>query len=409
MSTLPANRSLFREPDFLRLWLAGFVAFSVRWLEILVFGVFTYRQADSAFLVAGMIMLRLLPMALFGLPFGAYAARMSRRLGLLVSFAVLALVSTTLAIIAALDQLAIWHLALAALINGVAWAGDNPLRRGLIGDVVGPLRMGRAMALDVGSSHACRLLGPALGGFLLARHGMASVFMLITCLYAIALFAMALLQYTEVARDRSPMSLRSMLATGLSTARESPRLAGALWITLIFNVFGWPVLSMVPVIGQDRLGLDAEGIGLLASMDGGGALVGAFLLSLLSRPQWYGRLYVGGISVFLVMLPLFAMSEHAIGAGAALLILGVGSSAFSVMQATIVFISAPADRRVQAMGLLTMCIGMGPIGFLQLGWLAEWLGAPTAAVCSAMTGLVLLGLSWPWWRACWRNEQPPDA
>jgi hypothetical protein len=61
------------------------------------------------------------------------------------------------------------------------------------------------------------------------------------------------------------------------------------------------------------------------------------------------------------------------------------------------------------MGLLTMCIGVGPLGFLMLGWLAEALGASAAAVVSAVVGLVVLGVTWRWWRACWWEEKPREA
>ena len=58
---------------------------------------------------------------------------------------------------------------------------------------------------------------------------------------------------------------------------------------------------------------------------------------------------------------------------------------------------------MQAMGVLTMCIGTGPVGFLLLGWLAEWLGASVASVVSAVVGLLALAASWRWWQACWRE------
>ena len=87
-------------------------------------------------------------------------------------------------------------------------------------------------------------------------------------------------------------------------------------------------------------------------------------------------------------------------------------SAFGVMQATLVFVASPPARRAQAMGLLTMCIGTGPIGFLMLGWLAERVGAPAAVAISAAAGLAVLAATWRWWpgttrrcpgttRACW--------
>ena len=63
--TSPSTGSLFRDGDFRRLWAIGLISFLVRWLEILVFGIFVYQQTGSAFMVASMTMLRLLPLALF--------------------------------------------------------------------------------------------------------------------------------------------------------------------------------------------------------------------------------------------------------------------------------------------------------------------------------------------------------
>ena len=395
---------LLLDADFRRLWTTGLVVFLVRWMEILVFGVFAYQQTGSAFTVASLTMLRLLPLALFGVPLGALAARVPRRTGLVVMLGILSAMAAVLLVMASADRLVVWHLGAASFVNGLIWAADNPMRRGLIGDIAGLRRMGSAMALDVGASNASRLAGPGLGGMLLAHSGMPAVFTLVTVLYLGALVAVLRLRERRVPQDSSKPSLLETLAAGFDAARASPRLAGTLWVTVLFNLFGWPVLSMVPVIGQDRLGLEAGGIGLLASMDGVGTLLGAFALAALSRPTIYGRLYIGGVALFLATLPLFALSTHPLAAAAALLVVGIGQSAFSVMQATIVFVAAPAERRMQAMGVLTMCIGVGPLGFLMLGWLAERLGAPSAAVISAVAGLATLAITWRWWQACWRDR-----
>ena len=366
---------LLRDPDFLRLWSIGLIVSLVRWLEILVFGV----------------------------PFGALAARISRRQGLAGMLSILTATALVLLFMAASERLAVWHLGVASFIGGLVWAADNPVRRAMMGDVAGPARMGNAMAFDVGASNASRLLGPAAGGLLLAHFGMSAVFGLVVLLHVVGILALLHLRERVLPREPVKSPILATVAAGFLAARDNPRLAGALWITIVFNLFGWPVLSMVPVIGQDRLDLAAAGIGLLASMDGVGSLLGALALARLARPAIQGRLYVCGLTLFLAMLPLFALSTHPFWAAAALLVVGIGQSAFSIMQATIVFVAAPVERRMQAMGLLTMCIGTGPVGFLMLGWLAERLGASHAAVISCLAGLASLAVTWPWWRECWRD------
>ena len=109
----PASRPawLIDSADFWRLWFVGLVVFVVRWVETVAVGVFVYQHTGSAFIVAMMTMLRLLPMGLFGAFIGAIAERMERRTTLIVVVASMVITSLALAILAHLHLLAVWHLA----------------------------------------------------------------------------------------------------------------------------------------------------------------------------------------------------------------------------------------------------------------------------------------------------------
>src|SRR5438874_10401632 len=104
--------------DFRRLWIVGLVASGVRWLEILVVGVFVYQHTGSAFAVALMTMLRSLPMALFGALIGALADRVERKQALIGVVLLMLTTSLCLAVLAYTGQLAVWHLAVASFCNG---------------------------------------------------------------------------------------------------------------------------------------------------------------------------------------------------------------------------------------------------------------------------------------------------
>src|SRR5437763_13600539 len=113
---------LLANRDFRLLWAIGFVVFSVRWLEMIVVGVFVYQHTQSAFTVALMTMLRMLPMALFGAVVGAVAERIERRIALAAVVLAMLVTSLSLAVLAYTGSLAVWHLAVASFCNGVAWA-----------------------------------------------------------------------------------------------------------------------------------------------------------------------------------------------------------------------------------------------------------------------------------------------
>ncbi|MBB5688114.1 MFS transporter [Roseomonas alkaliterrae] len=396
--TEPAWRALFREADFRRLWTAGLCVFVVRWLETLAIGVFAYNATGSAFVVAMLLMLRILPMGLFGAFLGAVAERMDRRAALLAVILSQVATSAAVALLALAGAVEVWHLALASFMNGIAWASDNPVRRAMIGQVAGLARMGVAMSVDVGTNNASRMAGPVLGGAVLAAIGLDGAFMLSVLLYIPAVVAVLRLPATPPARETAAPPVLASIAEGFGFLRREPRLVGTLLVTLLFNLFGWPFTAMIPVLGQDRLGLGPTGIGILASMDGIGAFLGAVAIALLARPGQYRAIYLGGTALYFAMLTVFALSRDPLLAGAALMLTGLGGAGFAIMQPTLVFLATPPEMRSRVLGLLSVCIGLGPAGFLLLGGLAELLGASAATAAMGLCGLAALALARPWWR-----------
>jgi len=389
--------NLLGVPDFRRILLVGLLVSVARWLEMLVIGVVVWQQTQSAFLVAMMTLLRLLPMGLFGAFLGVAADRVQRRSALILMLVVQGVLAAVLALLALLGTLAVWQLGIACFLGGMVWAADNPVRRMMLGEVVGTARMARAVSLDVVANNASRIAGPALGGTILAAAGLGPAFLLCVALYALAgLAALGLVhRSTVVAR---PGSVLRDMRDSFGLVLRTPGMAGVMIVTLIFNLFGWPASSMVPVIGQEQLRLGPDGVGLLAGMDGLGALLGAALLVPLVRPAWYRAIYVGGTALYCGMFVIFAATTLVLPAAFALLLVGVGSAAFAAMQATLVYTTAPPEMRSRALGVLSACIGLGLLGFLHLGLMAHWLGAPAATILVGLEGMAALLLTRRWWR-----------
>jgi len=260
------------------------------------------------------------------------------------------------------------------------------------------------MSVDVGTNNASRLLGPTLGGAILAGAGIAGAFWVSVALYAAALVAALAIRGRSPPREPASNGVLARIGEGWAAVRRDRRLAGTLLVTVVFNLFGWPFNSLVPVVGQEHLRLGPEAVGLLAGMDGAGALLGALLIAWLAPPSAYGRCYLGGIALYLASVALFALAPHPVAAGAALVLNGLGGSGFSIMQATLVYAAAPPELRSRVLGILSVCIGVGPVGFVHLGLLAEWLGPRAACVVSALEGLAALALTVRWWRGLWTGE-----
>ena len=184
--------------------------------------------------------------------------------------------------------------------------------------------------------------------------------------------------------------------------QKDPRLIGIFLITVIFNIFGWPYTSLIPVVATDYLLLIPKEVGLLASFEGLGGLAGAFLFAKYARPHWYGRIYVTAVVIYFVTMICYANSPWTPIAALFLFINGLGALGFAVMQTTLVYRVSPKELRVRLLGVLTTFIGTGPIGFLYLGFLADQFSPRVAIVALAVQGLIVLILTRRYWLLVFR-------
>ena len=392
-----ARRPLLKDPDFLRLWLAGACAATARWLEMLAVGIFVFEVTGSAFLVAAMLMLRMLPLALFGAWTAEMASRFDRRRVLLAVTGGLTVLSAVFAGLAFLGRLTVWHVAVGAFLTGIAWAMDFPVRRTLLADVAGAARLGAAMSLDTVASSGTRMAGPLLGGGLYAAAGMDGAFLLMAVVQGFAL--LILLGLPAAARHASARAAGAVgaLRTALSELRGLPAVQGVLAVTVVFNVWCFPVISMVPVLGAEQLRLGPFEVGVLASMEGLGSLLGAMGLAAFARHGQFRALFVLSVLLYLLVAVGFANATDALLAGTLLFVLGVSMAAFAAMQSTLMLLGAPDASRHRMMGLLSVFIGTGPIGFAHLGLLTAWLDTAVACTIVALEGLVALAVvAWKW-------------
>lgn len=397
-STLRENLRLLAERDFLRVWLVGALFGVMRWLEVVVIGVYVFDLTASPLLVSLMIVMRTLPLLLFGPVAGALGERFDRRTLVAGGMAMMVATSVTLAALAFLGVLAIWHLALGAFLGGILWSTDMPIRRALLGDIAGTERFGAAMALDTATNHATRMLGPSLGGLLLDGIGLHGAFVLGIGVYAAA--AVLAMRVPRAAATVSPpgWTMVANLAEGFRFMAGHRLLLATLVVTMIFNFWGFAFTALVPAIGRDDLRLSAFAIGILLSTEAFGALAASIVIAATGTAGMHVRVYFVGTLVFLVAVLGFSLSPWFALSLPILFVAGAGTSAFAVMQATIPFLVAPPGMRSRALGVVTLGIGIGPFGMLHVGLLADFIGAAPAVTVIAVEGLVALAaaaLVWP--------------
>jgi len=385
-------RALLASPSYLRLWLAGGFGNSMRWLEMLVAGIYTFDVTGSAFWVAVVTVARTLPMLLLGSLAGVVGEALDRKTLLLGGLLVMAASSATLCALAAEDAIRVWHIALGGIVAGTVWTTEMAVRRRMIGETMPAAHIGQAIALDSVTGSATRMIGPLLGGITFQAAGLTGAYALSTAAYLAAGLVVAGLAYRQETRRLDLARIPADLVEGLVIVWRHPIILGVVLITIITNVFAFSYAALIVPIGVGDYGVSPVLVGLLAAAEPLGAITSGLAMATgrlrMDRP----RMMISGSFLFLVALVATALAPWYALAFLLLLVGGLGTAAFSSMQSTLVLTNAPAAARSRILGIITVCIGTGPLGVLAIGALSDRLGASRAMLVMAAAGLAALAV-----------------
>jgi MFS family permease len=390
-------RALLSSPAFLRLWSIGGCVNTMRSFEVLSAALFTLDMTDSGLDVAIVTAARTMPMLLLGAFSGVVTEAVSRKQVLVFGQVLTCLASALVALLARAGVARPWHVAVAALVAGVVWSTEMATRRRMVGECVEGRLVSRALALDTMSNSFTRLIGPIVAGLIYQRMGLAGAFAFSAVIYGLAAILAYGLDYRQTTRKLIFSNVPRELAEGLRFVRGDLVIGGVLAVTIAMNLLGFPYAALVAPIGRMVFQVSPALVGVLAASEAFGALLGGALLTT-REPGISGRiLMVGGSLLFLgcveamPLAPEFWLACVLLAAG------GFGSAAFANMQTSLIVLHAPMPIRSRLMGLLTVCIGMGPLGILLVGAIADFVGPMLAIDVVAATGFAAvcaIGIEW---------------
>lgn len=393
-ATAPSRPGVFLalEVDgFALLWASGWFWNATRWMSIFLCSFLVNDLTGSPFLVQLVGAAFFAPMFLGGAMAGAVADRFDRRRTILRQLLVLIPLAAGMGALVMGDVVEAWMTYPFMVAVGLGGVVDMTSRRALVFDLVGEQRATNALALESVSMAGGTTLGSLFGGAVINFVGIGQAFVLIAVFYVIS-WLISLRVPSPAAMTRgAATSMRRDLAEGIRTVRQSSALIGILGVTVVFNLFYFSFMPLVPVFAEE-MEVNALLAGLLASGTGFGMMLGS--LAWAACPvRRRGLLYVSGCFFSLIFLFAFAALQWYPVAFGLLVAAGVGSSAFGTMQGVLVMTTAPAEMRGRAMGVLSMAIGSLPFGMIGLGLVAQALTPAVAVMLSVAAGLVVM-LAW---------------
>ncbi len=413
MRKLPTFHA-FQNRSYRRLWLGGAFSQVSRMMSMTLLIWFVLEQTDSPFLVALVGFFASAPTLLLGAFGGLLADRVDRRRLLITTTSVSLTITVAMTIVLNTDLARFWQAYVVVFASGAGWSLNMPSRRATIHDLLGDSAVTNGIALESVGMSSSIMIGPALAGGLIMLVDVSGGFLVVSVFYMVAvalLFSLRLKEDTVAgltpgAAQRSdgpdgekqagkPLAgIREVfvnLAQGFRYVRGQNAILATVLVTALMNLLMFPYQQMAPVIARDTLGVGPGLMGVLLAAHGVGSMVGAFTIASFSNFRYLGRVYVGGTMLSMACLLVFSFSRHYGLSLAMLVVLGLGAAAFGTMQATIVILVARTEMRGRALGIISLAIGMGPLGSLMMGGIATATSPTSAIGLTSVVGLVLVG------------------
>ncbi len=382
--------------DFRRFWLGQLVSLVGRWMQAVAQSWLVLELTGSPLRLGIVNSLQFAPLLLLAFPAGALADRFPKHRLLLVTQLGLMAAALGLAALAWTGLVAYWHVVVLATVMGIANALDMPTRQSMVVDLVGRDHLMNAIALNSAVFNAARIVGPAAGGLLIARFGIAVAFLIngVTYLPVVA----ALLGMRAPAAAPRAGGLSAEIAAGVRYAARTPPILLILGLVLVTSVFTINHNVMVPLLARDVLGTEVRGFGVLMAAVGAGAVTAAGLLAQFGR----GRAPVPALLAAAAALSggvlMLALVRSFWLAALVLFLVGLAQILLLSGCNTTLQVIVPDELRGRVMSLYTMVFaGVSPFGAFIVGGIAEGLGAPAAFAAGGglgLAGVLVLGLGW---------------
>jgi MFS family permease len=373
-----------------RLYFAGQgISLIGTWITRIAASWLIYRLTDSAFLLGLVGFLGQIPTLLLAPFAGVFIDRWNRHRVLVLTQILSMLQSLGLAALTLSGQVTVFHVLVLQAFQGVLNAFDTPARQSFVVEMVEDRSdLPNAIALNSSLVNGSRILGPAIGGVLIAAIGEGWCFLVDGVSYVAVLASLTAMKVRPMPRAAEILPVREALVAGFRyVAGFAPVRSGLLLVAAV-SMLGMPFQVLMPVMASDVLHGDAYTLGWLMTTIGSGALAGTLYLASRRTVVGLGRRMAQATIGFGGALMIFAMSDRLWLSTLVLPIAGAGFMIALAATNTVIQTIVPEHLRGRVMSFYTMAIlGTAPIGSLLAGLAAERFGAPRTILAGAVACL----------------------
>src|SRR3989440_1895442 len=392
-----------RHRNFRLFWFGQLISLIGTWMQSIGQAWLVLELTHNALLLGLVGALQFLPVLLFTLFGGVLADRWPKRTVLLFTQSSAMIEAIILWVLVATGMVQIWHILVLAVLLGMTHSLDMPTRQAFVVEMVGHEDLPNAIALNSSLFNMARIIGPGIGGLIIATLGVAPLFLLNGMSFIAVLIGLLMIDMTKLhGQDRS-LALQhrdvkqgtiKSLREGLVYVFQTPSVLLIIAVVGVISLFGINFNVVLPLFATDVLHAGATGFGFISSAFGIGSLLSALWLAWNNKKPSVQQMLVGG-TVFCVAEAAFAISHLYVLSLVLIAAVGFAQIAFTAIANTTLQTVSPDHLRGRVMSVYMMVFnGTTPVGNLFTGALATPFGASISLLVGALLSLVAAVFGW---------------
>jgi MFS family permease len=388
--------------NFRLFWFGQLISLTGTWMQTIGQSWLVLQLTKSAWLLGIVGALQFLPVMLFSLFGGVIADRLPKRKILLITQSSAMILAAVLWVLVATGTVQLWHVMLLAALLGVTNAIDMPTRQAFVVEMVGREDLPNAVALNSSLFNMARIVGPGVGGLIIAWFGEAPLFLFNAISFIPVIIGLAMINlsqlHAQIRREASSLdtkqSTMQSLREGIVYITQTPSILLIILVIGTISLFGINFNVVLPLFATDVLRIGPEGFGFISSAFGFGSLLSALWLAWRNDKPTIMQMLIAAM-LFCVLEAIFAVSHLYILSLVLIAAVGFTQIAFTATANTTLQTVTPDYLRGRIMSVYMLFFaGSIPLGNLLTGALAHLTGASWALLIEAGLSLIAAATGW---------------
>lgn len=321
--------------------------------------------------------------------FGAIIDRIDRKRILIGMYAFQLVLTLVFAFLVTTKIIQFWHIVVLGILDGVVAPLIRVTRQTVVPDLVPRESLINAISLNSVGNRSSHVIGPFLGGILIAWIGIEWVFYINAISFAALIICFTALKIPAKRGELGRLDIRRDIGEGLRFIRNNPPILDMMTMQCICFLFAFPFSRLFPVYAKEILMIGPTGLGLLKGCFAGGSVLGGLGLISFREVKDKERLLKVTALAMTLSLILFSHAFWLPLSLTCLVLIGITAMVFQTTALSVIQLTVPDQFRGRVMGLYNLAAGFRSVGGLLYGSSASLIGTPiTVAMGGAIFGLI---------------------